>query len=234
MISETTLARDVFGPLWGIVELGAVAAAGGRPLAEVSLARFVAARRAAVDRLLGLVREVGDFQSGTMDIFEEAGWEEQRTPEVIGGYLMLWSGAIESFPPDVADPVVVRRMVAMGGDLQLTALLNALVGAARVRGPGPARSVPLIVGVVRDAAALLGREAERAVVDTFRMWRVALPQALGAWEVPPAAVAAPGLPGARGREGVAAGVCPRAGGHGRAGRLTAFHHQRRRLRASVV
>ncbi|MFD5315737.1 hypothetical protein [Streptomyces sp. NPDC127098] len=179
MFSETTIARDIFGPLWGIVELGAVAASDSGPLRDVSLARFVAAHRDTLDGLLELVREIGDFQPGTMDIFEESGWEDRRDVATTTAYLMLWSGAIEAFPPDIDDPTVVRRMVATGSDLQLTEFMHALVGAARVRGPGLERAVGLIVEAVGRAGLLLGRTDRRVPQDTFRMWRVAhLPRLL--------------------------------------------------------
>ncbi|RMB86438.1 hypothetical protein [Streptomyces shenzhenensis] len=170
-VSETGLGYDVFAPLWGILELSAVTVSGARSLRDVSLSGFVAAHRDDLDHLLEVIRSIGDFSAETMDIFErQGGWHDNRavTPE----YLMMYSGCIEGYPPDTDDPVVLRRMVHMGGDLQLTALLDALVGAATVRGPGPEQVAALVVAAVRGAASLLGRDGDQAAVDTFRMWRV--------------------------------------------------------------
>ncbi|WAZ23390.1 hypothetical protein STRCI_004731 [Streptomyces cinnabarinus] len=171
-ISETGLAYDVFAPLWGILELAAVTASGMRPLRDVSLADFVGAHRGEVDGILETVRGIGDFSADTMSIFErQGGWNDGR--EVTPEYLMMYSGCIEGYPPDTDDPVVLRRMVRMGGDLQTAALMNALVGTATVRGPGLAEAPGLVLEAVRGAGALLGGDGEQVVRDAFRMWRVA-------------------------------------------------------------
>ncbi|GAA5026857.1 hypothetical protein [Streptomyces siamensis] len=177
-MSETGLGYDVFAPLWAILEIGAVRQSGTRPLRDVSLADFVAGRRREIDRLLELIRVIGEFRPETMAIFEtQGGWKERR--EVTAAYLSMYSGCIEGYPPDTDDPVVLRRMVHMGGDLQLTTLLNALVGAASVRDSGPEAVAPLVVDTVRTAGSLLDADLERVASDTFRMWRVSfLPDVL--------------------------------------------------------
>ena len=170
-VSETGLGYDVFAPLWAILELGAARDAGARPLRDVSLADFVVARRGEVDRLLQVVRDIGDFSAETMSIFErQGGWNDSR--EVTAEYLMMYSGCIEAYPPDIDDPVVLRRMLDMGSDLQSATLLHALVGTATVRGPGLATAPQLIISAVRMAGSLVGADGDRAVADTFRMWRV--------------------------------------------------------------
>ncbi|MET9408702.1 hypothetical protein ABZX90_23490 [Streptomyces sp. NPDC002935] len=170
-ISETGLGYDVFAPLWGILELGAVTESAARVLRDVSLADFVAAHRDEVDRLLALVRTIGDFSPETMAIFEcQGGWNEGH--EVTAEYLTMYSGCIENYPPEVDDPAVLRRMVRMGGDLQLVTFIDALLGTATVRGPGPDTAVPLVVDAVRTAGSLLGVQSDRAAADAFRMWRV--------------------------------------------------------------
>ncbi|KUN26438.1 hypothetical protein AQJ23_14810 [Streptomyces antibioticus] len=177
-VSESGLAYDVFAPLWGVLELGAVAASGEQSLGDVSLEGFVAARRGELDGILESVRVIGDFSADSMSIFErQGGWNTGR--EVTPEYLMMYSGCIEGYPPDTDDPVVLRRMLRMGGDLQSAVLMNALVGTAVLRGPGPEEASGLVAGVVRGARALLGGDAEQGLGDTFRMWRVAfLPNVL--------------------------------------------------------
>ncbi|MFI6487665.1 hypothetical protein [Streptomyces sp. NPDC050564] len=170
-ISETGLGYDEFAPLWGILELGAVTASGARSLQDVSLPDFVAAHRDEVDRLIEVVRDIGDFSAETLAIFErQGGWSDGR--EVTAEYLMMYSGFIEGYPPDIDDPGVVRRMVHMGNDLQLATFMHALVGAATARGPGLDAAPALVVAAVRMAGSLLGVDGERVVSDTFRMWRV--------------------------------------------------------------
>ena len=111
-VSVKGLAYDIFGSLWGVLELAALTASGS--LRGVSLEGFVAARRAEVDGILESVRAVGDFSADTMSVFErQGGWHEGH--EVMPEYLMMYSGCIESYPPDTGDPAVLRRMVRMGG-----------------------------------------------------------------------------------------------------------------------
>ncbi|WP_028805093.1 hypothetical protein [Streptomyces sp. 142MFCol3.1] len=170
-ISETGLGYDVFAPLWGILELGVVAESGAQALRGLALAGFVAAHRKDIDGLLAMIRDLGDFSSETMAIFEEqGGWNDGR--QVTSEYLTMYSGCIEGYPPETGDPVVLRRIVRMGSDLQLATFMDALVGTATARGPGLGVSVPLVADAVRMAGALLGFHDERVVRDTFRMWRV--------------------------------------------------------------
>ena len=67
-VSVKGLAYDIFGSLWGVLELAALTASGS--LRGVSLEGFVAARRAEVDGILESVRAVGDFSADTMSVFE--------------------------------------------------------------------------------------------------------------------------------------------------------------------
>lgn len=170
-ISETSIGYDVFSPLWGILELAAVASSGMESLRQVSLAQFVSDNREELDDLLEAVRRAGSFSDETMVIFEEqGGWNAER--QVTAEYLMMYSGCIESYPPDIDDPTVLWRMVQAGSDLQLATFMHALVSAAAVRGPGVEPAAALIASAVRKASSLLGIRDERASADVFRMWRV--------------------------------------------------------------
>lgn len=169
-VSEKGLAYDILGPLWAVIDLGAVAEA-----PEVRSVRdFVSAHRAELDALLEVVRELGDFSAKTMKMLErQGGWGSDEPRPVTAESLMLYSGCIEAYPPDTDDPLVLRRMVSMGCDLQLATLMDGLVGAAMMRAPEGGTGARLVVSAVRKAAALLGADPERAVRDTFRVWRVA-------------------------------------------------------------
>ncbi|WP_052849598.1 hypothetical protein [Streptomyces avicenniae] len=170
--SETSLAHGVLGPLWAVVDLGSARAA-ARPLTVTSPAAFADAHRDTLARVLELVARIGDFTPGTLAVFDEPGPQPDRDAAETGLYLLLYAGAIEAFPPDMADPAVVDRLLGMGGDLQLTAFLDALVGAAGTGGGDVAATTALIAEAVRAVAGLLGREGDAALRDTFRMWRVA-------------------------------------------------------------
>ncbi|MCX5361590.1 hypothetical protein OG864_23050 [Streptomyces sp. NBC_00124] len=161
---------DVLGPLWAVIDLGAVAEA---PEAR-SVRDFVSAHRAELDALLEVVRELGDFSAETMKMRERpGGWGSDESRSVTAESLMVYSGCIEAYPPDTDDPLVLRRMVGMGCDLQLAMLMDGLVGAAMMRVPESETGARLVVSVVRKAAAMLGAAPERAARDTFRVWRVA-------------------------------------------------------------
>lgn len=168
---EHVLAREIFAPVGGIVELAAVHAADGILPTVVSVGSFAAARQQSLDELLATVRDVGGFSAETMTLFDELGW--RRDHEVNWANLALWSSAIEAYSPVIGEPPAVHRMVRMGGDLQLVELLHALVKAAILRGPSPLRAAPMIVGVLGRAAGLLGRSPSESGPDTFRTWRVA-------------------------------------------------------------
>ncbi|MDT0305525.1 hypothetical protein RM780_00905 [Streptomyces sp. DSM 44917] len=163
-VSETSLAREIFGPLGGIVTLGAAVGE-----TAVSVGDFAAARRAELDRLLSLIQEAGGFGDETMALVDELGWhrDHDATP-----FLAMWSGLIEPYPFDADDPAVIRRMVTMGADLQSVALLHALVAAATTRtDTDPARLTEEIAEALRVSCALLGEITTPAA--TFRAWRVA-------------------------------------------------------------
>ncbi|WP_326597943.1 hypothetical protein [Streptomyces sp. NBC_01803] len=158
-VPESSLAREIFGPLGGIVALGAAGA-------STPVGAFAPAHRAELDGLLATIRDIGAFSAETMAIADELGWhrDHDATP-----FLVMWSGFIEPYPFDAGDPAVIRRMVGMGADLQLTHFLHALVAAALVRRPDPGRAAGLIADALRTACALLGG-AEPGIA--FRMWRV--------------------------------------------------------------
>jgi hypothetical protein len=72
-MSEALLARAVFGPLGGVVEVGAVNSTGTWRLIEVSMGDFLARRRSDVERLLRGIRSVCRFSDDAMAIVDELG-----------------------------------------------------------------------------------------------------------------------------------------------------------------
>jgi hypothetical protein len=168
--SETSLARAIFGPLGGIVEIGAVAEAGRLPLRDVSVGGFVERHRGVLDQILTGVREIGDFHVETMAIVDELGWHREH--EIQAPSLLLWSACIEEFSPRIDEPASVQRMVRFGSDLQLVNFMQALVGTASQRAHSMEAESDLVIRIVGLAASLVGMDRERAVLDIFRMWRV--------------------------------------------------------------
>ncbi|TDC27144.1 hypothetical protein E1265_02375 [Streptomyces sp. 8K308] len=163
-VPESSLAREIFAPLGGIVALGAAVGETRVPVGD-----FATGRQAEIGRLLNLIQEVGGFGDDTMGIVDELGWHKNHdaTP-----FLAMWSGFIEPYPFDADDAAVIRRMVTMGADLQTVAFLHALVAAATTRTHAdPAHPAEAIAEALRVSCALLGDLTTPAAV--FRTWRVA-------------------------------------------------------------
>ncbi|MFD9515833.1 hypothetical protein [Streptomyces sp. NPDC059979] len=163
--SETSLVRDVFGALGGIVECGA-------SLARVPVGEFVAGRRGDLDRVLEAVRGLGNFHPETMDILDGLGYLREHDVPVTT--LLLWSGCIEEFTPALGEPEAVRRMARMGADLQLAQLLQALVGVASFRGSD---DVVANAGHIAEVVGMVSSWGEpgrgRSPREVLLMWRVA-------------------------------------------------------------
>ncbi len=182
VVSETSLAYDVFGPVWGLAVLGATTAVLPRRPGGGFLPDHVGARRQQLDTLLATVRVLGAFSEETMSIVEaQGGWQPGRirTADEVAADLVLYSGFLEPFPVPMEQAHVLRRLVRAGVDLQLTNLTDGLVGAALARGPQPDTAAPLIAAALGTAASLAGAEPAEAVPAAFRAWRVGtLPKVL--------------------------------------------------------
>ncbi|MFF9337605.1 hypothetical protein [Streptomyces albogriseolus] len=162
------LAREVFGPLGGVVEIGAVNATGTWRLADVSLGAFLDGRGAEVDVLLAGVRSACAFDSTTMSIAWDLGW--LRPHDVTAASLLLWSGGLTGVPAELESPAVVRHMCQVGADLQLTRLLHASVTAAVTARTEAKRGARELAAVLTAACALSGGPRPS---DVLRLWRVA-------------------------------------------------------------
>jgi hypothetical protein len=179
--SETTLAYQVFGPLWGLAVVGAIANAAGT--ASLTGARFdglvgryVTPRRSELDRLIEAVRRVGQFTADTMEIVEaQAPWRGDGSivaPEDVAANLVVYAGGLEMAPVDLGDAARVRYLLDMAVDLQMVNFLHGLVIAGLERNPDVDPAAELIVGALGDAAGLVGSNpATLAMV--YRTWRVA-------------------------------------------------------------
>ncbi|MFI8894959.1 hypothetical protein [Streptomyces paradoxus] len=172
-VPEGVLAREIFGPLGGLVEIGAVSATGTWSVSAASVGELVRERRGEVDRLLDLVRDIGGFSPATMGIADELGY--LREHEVTAPALLLWSGAIEGIPArleDLEQPDIVCRMCHMAADVQLTSFLQALVTAAVVAGGDVRQGAARIAEALTIAAGIADATERSAPALVFRMWRV--------------------------------------------------------------
>lgn len=173
-VSEARLARAVFGPLGGVVEVGAVNATGTWELADVSVGDFLARRQGETERLLDGIRSVCRFGDAAMAIVDELG--RFRDHEVPAAFLLLWSAGVTGVPQPLErleEPPVVRRMCRMAADLQLTYFLQALITAAVAAGTEPRQGAAGIAELLGIATDLADGTGGIAPADIFRMWRVA-------------------------------------------------------------
>ncbi|MEQ8142450.1 hypothetical protein [Streptomyces sp. OP7] len=173
-VPEQTLAREIFGPLGGVMEIGAVAATGSWDVSQASVADLVSRREGEVGRFLTLVRDIGQFSEPSMAILDELGW--LREHPVTAPSLLLWTSALEDIPPRIAElerPLVVRRMCRAGADLQLTRLLHALVTAAVVGRRTAEDSARDIAEALKIGVLLAEQSDHTAASVVFRMWRTA-------------------------------------------------------------
>jgi hypothetical protein len=170
--SETSLAREIFGPLGGIVEVGAVADSDENvPLNHVSVGNFANRNHSDLHRILQIAQTVGGFHASTMALIDELGWHADH--EVTAPSLLLWSGGIEKYSPEIEAADAVQRMLGAGGDLQLVRFMHALVGAAVARKQPAAPTSELIVEAIQRACPVAGIHEPGADRAIFRMWRVA-------------------------------------------------------------
>lgn len=173
-VPEDVLAREIFGPLGGVVEVGAVSMTGTWSVGAASVGELVSRRRDEVDRLLELVRDIGGFSSSAMAVADELG--HLREHEVTAPSLLLWSGAVEGIPSrldDLERPDIVRRMCHMAADLQLTHFLQALIMAAIAAGGEVHAGASHIAEALAIASGIADATGRSAPALVFRMWRVA-------------------------------------------------------------
>lgn len=166
------IAPSELAQLRGIIELGAVAEAGpARSLENVSVTDFIARNQEGFSRITLGIQEIGNFDSATMAIIDELGWNQDH--EITAPSMLLRSGGIEEFSPQLGNADSVQRMLRTGSDLQMTRLLHALVGVAVFRQEIAETSTPRIAYILRNTANLLRIDLDDAAHITFRMWRTA-------------------------------------------------------------
>ncbi|MEU8088994.1 hypothetical protein AB0B57_35935 [Micromonospora sp. NPDC049101] len=175
--SEVSLAYDIFAPLWGLLQLGAVREWDGASAFRPLFLEFVTARRDSLARLLTGIQAVADLSDDTMAIFEkQGGWSDDDpdfVPDQLGASLLMYSGFVAEYPLDFADADTVRRVIDAGTDLQLVNLLQGLVGAALVRGPEVRSAASLVAESMGIAAEIIAVDAGPALANTVRSWRIA-------------------------------------------------------------
>ncbi|MDT7846807.1 hypothetical protein [Streptomyces justiciae] len=172
--TSTNLAREVFAPLGGVLEVGAVNATGTWVLADVSVGEFLARRHADVERLMDGVRKACGFDDAAMRMADEVGWFRDYSVEA--AHLLLWSAGVTGVPDPIErldEPLAVRRMCRMAADLQLTKFLHAVITTAVAARTEPRRGAAAIVDVLTTACDLADATGGVVPAQVYRTWRVA-------------------------------------------------------------
>ncbi|MEU2422785.1 hypothetical protein ABZ619_17480 [Streptomyces sp. NPDC007851] len=159
--------------------VGALNATGTWSFADVSVGTFLEGRRREWDRLFAAVCSLcafgGDEARATA---EEVGYF--RDYDLSAPLLVLWSAGVTGIE-SLHDPApsVVRRMCRMAADLQLTELLDTLVGVALDAGADAATGAPQVTEILTAACGLADPAGNVTPSHVHRMWRVArLPSTL--------------------------------------------------------
>lgn len=172
--SETGMAYDIYAPLWGLLDLGALVNCDFTPPSTDSFIRYVTSRRAEIDRLLDLVAALSGFHPETIGIFErQGGWRDgsRREPEAVLAALLMSAGFVERHPVDPGDTTTIRRLTQAAIDRQLVKLLDALVGVAHVRSRDVVSACDDVIDALAIACSLVRRNALGTTADTVRSWR---------------------------------------------------------------
>ncbi|MFE3765168.1 hypothetical protein ACFXPI_25800 [Streptomyces sp. NPDC059104] len=167
---DPALAREIFGSLGGLVEIGAASEAGSQALSDVSVADFMPRHRRELDQILDAVKEIGNFTTAVMEITEALGWFNEH--EVTSASLLMWSGGIEEYSTSLDQSTIPRHVLRMGLDLQLAQLLHALVRIGTRNGAPIEATSRRITTAVTLAANLGGNHDTDTPRTVVRMWRV--------------------------------------------------------------
>ncbi|MFC7546430.1 hypothetical protein [Plantactinospora sp. GCM10030261] len=174
MLSETSMAYDLYAPLWALVEVGAIAANGCAAPPSGAVVDHVRSRAEQIETLLDNVRSLGSFAPETIAIFNgQGGWDNDAEfePEAMAAKLLLYSGYLAEHPLDWRDTESIRQLVAATTDRQLVSVLDALVGIAISGGMDADTAAGRVAEAFRAACVLVRREPSTELARAVRHWR---------------------------------------------------------------
>jgi len=176
--SETTIAHELFGALWGVLFLGAVdlALPVSLPI-RIGLGEYVEQRKAGLDEMLARLQTVGGLSDPSMALYNEerANWPTVLADaDEIAGRLLLYSRNLGEWPVDLRDDALLRRLVTHGVDCQLRSLIDAMILAVALRQPLDPTLLATLHDAAVEAAQLGGAPSPRTTARrAYEAWRIA-------------------------------------------------------------
>jgi hypothetical protein len=175
--SDTSIAHEVFGYLWGLIFLGSAREAIPVPIPfGPTLIRFINDHGDAIDRIKTLIQHALGLQVDAMAIFDDArqNWPDNvHTMNGVAAWLLLYSGNRVPLPFDVGDTALMRRVVRFGVKRQLYGIVEAMTTAIAARQPNDDQ-VASAHRVLTEAAALAGEpDPGAAAREGYEAWCVA-------------------------------------------------------------
>jgi hypothetical protein len=176
--SDTSIAHEVFGCVWGLIFFGAVREAIPVPVPfDPALTEFANDHSEAMGRIKALIQEALGLQSGAMAIFDETSQNlpgSAQTADSVAGWLTMYSLNRVPLGLDLGDSVLVRRAAQFGVKRQLYGLVEAMTIALAARWLSDPSQVSSAHRVVTEAAALAGEPYPAvAARRAYEAWCVA-------------------------------------------------------------
>lgn len=156
------IAREIFGPLGGVLEIAAVRRSGF--LVPVDVHSFQSFATEVEDELAAILDQVEGLSGISRceaSLFERLGYGAPH--EISLAALVMWSCGVAGMSSDD-----VERMVVAGSDIQLSRLVQALIFSA------PNDEVPANSEIIRrillGCLRILGRSTEHDLSLVLRIW----------------------------------------------------------------
>jgi hypothetical protein len=177
-LSDTSIAHEVFGYLWGLIFLGAVRGDIPVPIPfDPALTRFVGDNSEAIDRIKALIRQALGLSPDAMAIFDDTRRNlpgSAQTGDSVAGWLMLYSRNRAPLDLDLGDSALVRRAAQLGVKRQLYGFAEAMTLAFAARPPSDPSQVSSVHRAATEGAALAGEPDPAAAARRgYEAWCVA-------------------------------------------------------------
>jgi hypothetical protein len=176
--SDTSIAHEVFGYLWGLIFLGAMRQAIPVPVPfGPALTEFINDHSEAVDRINALIQQALGLSPEALAIFDDPRPNlpgSVQTGEGVAAWLLIYSRNRMPVASDLRDLALVRRQVQFGVKCQLYGLVEAMTLAMAARAPSDLNQVSSAHRAVTEGAALAGEpDPPAAARQGYEAWCVA-------------------------------------------------------------
>ena len=177
-LSPASAAHEAFGHLWGVIFLGALQGAAPVPLPfGPVLTQFVDDRSADVDRIVTLIQDALVLSDDLVAIFDEprSRWSDNlQEAEGVSGWLLLYTRNRSSWPLNLGDATLVRRLAEYGVGCQLYGLVGAITLGVAAQWPVSEERIAYAHEVLVAAAALADNSHPVATAfRSFEAWSIA-------------------------------------------------------------